>query len=892
MRRATGEQCLRVCLSWIRLLSLLVPPSGREEWLREWHGELSHHWGGFEAGNPKSFAAGLDLILRSMGALPDALWLMREEWRLDMLMQDLTYATRTLGARPGFTFVVVFILALGIGANSVVFSVVDAVLFRPLPFVEPERLVAIWDENPEKSMLGQGPAPGNLLDWREEAEVFDGIGAWYAGEPRTVRDSSSAEKVSATEVTTDFFSVFGRQPLLGRTFEPEEVDREAPVVVLGYGYWLSRFGASADVVGSKILIDEIPHEILGVMPEDFAIPDRDVGLWLPWDFRLSYANLPQVPRDYRFLRVVGRLKPGVGMERAQADMDRMAKALEEAHPTFNAGWRQRIVPLQEEMVGDIRPALILLFGAVGFVLMIACTNIANLLMARASDRGREMALRSAIGASRLRLLRQLLTESVLLSGFGGIVGVGVAFLGLRLLIGLAPTGLPRFDEVVLDGRVLLFAAVLTAVSGVIFGSLPALHSSRVDLSTALKAGSRGSGEGGTGRRFRDALVVAEISAALVLLVGAGLLIQSFVRILDIDPGYDAENVLVMRTFPDPDKYGSAEARLSYFDTLRERLAAFPGVISVGAATGLPLNAFNNTPTRPYWREGTPILAENAAEADVTMVTEGFFRTMEVPLVSGRDFDGRDSLDASPVVIVNRALARSLWPEEDAVGNYLMIDYSRRGTYPYEIIGVVGDMRSAGMKVDPRPEIFMPHAQVPYVTMNVVLRTSTDTAPLIPAVREVILEMDPTQPVHSVTTMDALVASSVAGDRFSTFLLGVLSLLALTLAASGIYSLMAYSVSQRSHEIGVRMALGARRGAILRMVITQGGLLTALGVGIGVSLALVLGQAMSSLLYDVSATDGLTFVVVPTLLALSALGASLVPAYRATRVNPIQTLHHE
>ena len=741
-------------------------------------------------------------------------------------------------------------------------------------------------------MLRQGPSPGNLLDWRDQSRAFDGIGAWYSGEPRTVRDPSSAEKVSATQVTTDFFSVFARDPLIGRTFTVDEVQREAPVVVLGYGYWVSRFGASADVVESKILIDEVPHEILGVMPEDFAIPDREVGLWLPWGLRVSYAHLPEVPRDYRFLRVVGRLKPGVAVWQAQEDMDRVAQSLDDAHPTFNAGWRQRIVPLQEEIVGDIRPALILLFGAVGFVLMIACTNIANLLMARTSDRGREMALRSAIGASRVRLLRQLLTESVLLSGFGGIIGVGAAFLGVRLLIGLAPAGLPRFDEIVLDGRVLLFAAVLTAVSGIIFGSLPALHSIRVDLSSVLKAGAGGSGEGGARRRFRDALVVAEISAALVLLVGAGLLMQSFIRILEIDPGYDPGNVLVMRTFPDPDKYGSPEARLGYFDALRERLAALPGVTSVGAATGLPLNAFNNTPTRPYWREGTPTLAENAAEADITMVTEGFFRTMGVALISGRDFDGRDSIDAKPVIILNRALARSLWPREDAVGNYLMIDYSRRGTYPYEIVGVARDMRSAGMKIAPRPEIFMPHAQVPYVTMNVVLRTSTDTAPLIPAVREVILEMDPTQPVHSVTTMDALVESSVAGDRFSTFLLGVLSILALTLAASGIYSLMAYSVSQRSHEIGVRMALGAGRGAILRMVIAHGGLLTAVGVGIGVSLALVLSRAMSSLLYDVSATDGMTFLIVPTVLVLSALGASLVPAYRAMRVDPIRTLHHE
>ena len=883
----TPNSWLRWSLNWVRMLADLVPSPRRQAWLKEWESELT--WMDVDGGSAVPLSSRLDLII---GALADALWMAGQDWRLDMLNADLRYAARTLGRNPGFTLVIVFVLALGIGANTVVFSVVDAVLFRPLPFPAADRLVAIWDENFEKSLVHQGPAPGNLPDWRERSQAFDGIGAWYAGEPRTVRDESSAEKVSATRVTTDFFSVFGREPQIGRTFDAGEVEREDEVVVLSHAYWTRRFAGDPGVVGSNILIDEEPHRVLGVMPADFVVPNRDVGFWLPWDFNLSYAHLPEVPRDYRFLRVVARLKSDFGIEQAQTDLDRVTSSLAGEYPTINGGWRSRLVPLDEEMVGDIRPALMLLFGAVGFVLMIACTNIANLLMARTSDRQREMALRSAIGASRLRLFRQLLTESIMLSSLGGTLGIAGAFAGLSLLVGWAPADLPRFDEIVLDARVLLFAVGLAVASGVIFGSLPALHSIRTDLSSCLKDGSQGAGTTGGRRRVRDVLVVAEIAGAMVLLTGAGLLMQSFVRILEIDPGYDRENVLVARTFPDPEKYSGADSRLGYFDQLRERLAALPGVISVGAATGLPLNEFNNTPTRPYWREGTSTLAEDAAQADVTMVTGGFFKTMRVPLVSGRDFDERDTITAAPVVIVNHALASSLWPGEEASGKYLVVDYSRRAAYPHEVVGVVGDMRTGGMRTDPRPEIFMPHRQVPYVTMNVVVRSSTDSALLVAPVRAVILDMDPTQPVHSVTTMEDLIASAVAGDRFSTYLLGVLSFLALVLAASGIYSLMAYSVSRRHHEIGVRLALGANRGNILRMVAAQGSLLTVSGIAIGIVLALGLARGMSSLLYGISAADPLTIAGVSLVLALAAAAATVVPAYRAMRVDPIQTLHHE
>ncbi len=888
----TYDPLLEWCLFWIRRLAPLVPVARRSDWRREWEGELIHRWEELDRGRRIRPSDRISLVLASAGAIVDVVCLIRQDWRIDMLLQDVRYAARTLGQRPGFTVVVLLILSLGIGANTVVFSVVDAVLFSPLPYPDPERLVTIRDENPFKSLFDQGPAPGNILDWRQRTAVFEGIGAWYAGEPRTVRDDTQAEKVSATEVTLDFFSVFGRGPLLGRVFDSDEVSRQDAVVVLGQAYWIRRFSGDPSVVGSKILIDEVPHEVLGVMPADFGVPDRQMALWLPWDFRISYSHLPDIPRDYRFVNVVARMRPGITIERAQADMDRISASLAEEHPVANGGWNSRIVALHEETVGDVRQSLILLFGAVGFVLLIACTNIANLLMARASDRRREMALRSAIGASRLRLVRQLLTESVLLSTLGGLGGIALAFVGFRVLGVVAPAELPRFDEIALDARVLVFALGVTAASGLIFGSLPAIHAIRVDLLGCLKEGTRGAGTGRPRRSFRSVLVVTEVAAALVLMIGAGLLIQSFIGILRIDPGYDPDNVLVARTFPDPVKYGGAEARLGYFDTLRRQISALPGVMSVGAATGLPLNAYNNTPTRPYWRQGSATRTENAAEADITMITQGFLRTMRIPLLSGRDFDDRDSLDGVPVVIVNELLAASLWPDEKAVGEYLMIDYSQRGIYPYQIVGVAGAVRTVDLKSAPQPEIYMPHAQVPYVTMNVVVRTSSDPTALAASVRNVIATMDPTQPVHSVTTMESLVGVSVAADRFSTFLMGVLSVLALVLATFGVYSVMAYTVSQRRHEIGVRLALGADRGNILGMVVRQSGALVAIGVALGLVLALVLTRTMSSLLYGVSAADPTTYLAVSVVLAAAAACASLVPARRAMAVDPINTLRHD
>jgi len=887
------------CLQLIRFAAFFVPSPLRDDWQQEWEAEVLHSYDELRRPHPalsqrereRSIRyAEVALFIRCLGSLPDALWLCRHEWRADMLIQDVRYSIRGLIRRPAFTVAIVFILALGIGANTAVFSVVNGVLLRPLPFPEPDRLVMIWDVSPDLSRQKDGPSPGNMIDWRSQNTVFDGAAAWYATQPKTWRDNNDAEKVQAAQVTTDFFSVFGRMPHLGRTFEAAEVERQDRVVVLSYAFWQRRFNGDSALLGRNILLDETPHQVVGIMPSDFAMPNKDVGIWVPWDFKKGYAQLPVVPRDYRFLRVVARLKADVTIQQAQQNMDAISAGLEQ-YPV-NKGWRTRVIPLADEIVGDLRAVLLVLFGAVSCVLLIACTNISNLLLTKAAGRSRELAVRAAIGASRFRMVRQLLTESLILSLAGGAAGLTSAFLGLRVLMSIAPPDLPRFDEVTIDANVLAFTLLISILTALFFGFLPTLHATRGDLSGSLKTNSSGTGVGRVQRRFGKALVIFEIAAAFTLMAGAGLLLRSFLNIIQVPKGFDSDNVLVMRVFPDARVYRSGEQRLTYFGTLKDRLRALPSVQTVGATTGLPMNQYNNAPNRPYWRADLPVPEGGAPEGQLSMVTPGYFETMRIRMLSGRNFDSSDHANSQMVVIINSTLARKLWRDANPVGSSLMIDYAARGKYPYLVVGVVDDVRGEALRVAPEPEMFLAHAQVPYATMNMVLRTERDPMSLANAVRRVILELDPTQPVYSITTMNDLVSGTLARERFSSVLLAVLAGLAAVLATFGTYSVMAFFVSNRTREIGLRVALGAETHDVRALVLRQGAAIAACGVGLGFICSLGLSWPMSTLLFGVSTVEPVVFVGVPILLASTALLASYIPARRAMRVDPIEALRQD
>ena len=880
----------------LAVLGVIVPRRLRADWKQEWEAELRHREALLADWDKLNGRTKLDLLWRSLGAFWDALWLQQLRWE-DEMIQDLRFGARMLLKRPGFTAVAILSLALGIGANTAIFSVVNTVLLRPLPYADSDRLVMIWDTNLERSLDHERPAPGNFLDWKAQNQVFDGIAAWYQTS-RTLRGEHDAEQVQVAQVAGDFFQVLHTGVTVGRTFSPAEVSGAVynsangylsgdRIAVISDGLWRRRFGADPEIVGRTILLDGQSWQVVAVMPPRFAIPNTEVELWTPWDLtRLQNA------RDQRFLQVIARLKPGVTLQQAQADLDSLAAESAKQYPKANNGWGVKLASLQGEIVGRSRTALLVLFGAVGFVLLIVCANIASLLLARASGRQREMAVRSALGASRLRLTRQLMSESVLFSIVGGTVGLLLAFWAIRLLLLLQPGNLPRLDEIGIDARVLIFTVVVTVATGIVCGLAPALQVAGIDLSTALKAGAnKGATVGLRHHRLRSLLVVFEMAIALVLLVGAGLLTQSFVRVLTVNPGFEARNLLVMPIFLDNNHYRTPPQSSAYYQSLIERLKSLPSVTAVGATTALPMSELGGDFSRPYWREGETDPGGNASKAGMRMVTPDYFKAMGISVLKGRAFTDQDRIDTPPVIVVNETLALQVWPGEDPVGKRLVI-YFNRGRYPYEVVGVTGDTKFYGLKSQSRSEVFFAHAQDPYLIMNVVVRTSTAPQQLASLLNQEVLALDPAQPVHSIVTMEEMIARSVAPDRFSMLLLSVLALIALVLAAVGVYGVMSYSVSQRTHEIGIRLAVGARAGDVLRLMFSQGMKLALAGAAIGIVAALALTRLLEKLLFDISATDPLTFASIALLLTCVALLACYFPARRATKVDPIIALRHE
>jgi putative ABC transport system permease protein len=818
------------------------------------------------------------------------------------LRQDLRYALRKLSQKPGFTIVVVLILALGIGANTAVFSVVNSVLLAPLPYDESDKLIVIKETNPAKAVEPDNVSPGNFLDLHRQDAIFESVTAWY-DTVLTLQAEQNVEQVASAQVSVDFFKVLRSQPALGKVFQPGEISGAAfetgqfrsgdRVVVISDSLWRRSLGADPNVVGKKITINRNEWEIIGVMAHDFAMPRKQTELWIPWDIARTYnsSRFPQgPPRDWRFLRALGRLNPSVTQTEAQSRLSSFYDGLAERYPATNRGWSAAAIPLYYEVVQSSRLILFVLLGAVVMVLLLACANVAGLVLAQSADRQREFALRLALGASRGRLIRLLLTESFVLALTGGLLGVSVAWLGLDALLSLAPADTPRLSEVAIDGRVLIFSLFLSIGAAIVFGLIPALKTSTSNLSATLKsAGTKGVAAVSANLRFRNALVVAEVALALVLITCAGLFVRSFVHILSVNPGFDSNSLLTMHITLDGAVYD--RRAVEYYRQLIERIETVPSVVSAAAVTTLPMSDVGVDFTRPYWRKGDLEPGGDGEKVAVRMATPGYFKTMGISLREGRNFNEHDRRETIAVMIVNKSMAEKVWPNESPIGKELMLDYNR-GKYAYEVVGVTEDLRYYGLKKEPAPEVFIPHAQNAYLPMNVVVRTNSDPRRLIETIKAEVRGVDPTQPVSNISTMDQLVSRSVATDRFSMLLLGSLASLALVLATTGLFSLLSYFVSRRTHELAVRVALGAQSRDISKLVLSQGAVLLVTGLGLGLIASFICTRFFSSLLFGVGASDPLTFLSTPALLAFVALLACYIPARRATKVDPSEALRAE
>jgi putative ABC transport system permease protein len=800
------------------------------------------------------------------------------------LWQDLRYGARMLIKKPGFSLIAVVTLALGIGANTAIFSVVNGALLKPLPYPAPQQLVRLFERVDRTTMASDRMevAPANYLDWREQSASFSGL-ATYALTGLALEADGAAERIEGALASADFFSVMGVPPLVGRTFTAEdERGGERFLCVISFDLWQRRFGGAREIVGRAIQLDGYSFTVVGVMPPGFGYPHR-TELWEL--YRLN-ANQRQM-REARFLKVIARLKPGITIEQARAEMSGIAQRLAEQHPQTNRNWGVNIVPLLKEEVGKIEPALLVLFGAVALVLLIACANVASLLLERAAARQAEIGIRLALGAAPRRIARQLLAESLLLAGLGGLLGLLVGVWGLHALLALAPENLPRLGEIRLDARVFGFTLLVTLATGLLFGLAPAWQASRQDVQEALKEGaSRVSGR----RWLFGALVIAEVALALVVLVGAGLLATSFWRVLRVEPGIDVDRLLAVEFEPPSARYNGSDwkaQRLNFWRQLSPRVAALPGVEAVGAVDSLPFSSSNRV--WRFRREGDDPNVAAGPAASFQVATRDYFRTVGIRLRRGRFFTEADGDGAPPVVIVNETMARRFWPDVEAIGQRIVI---RNETFAREIVGVTSDVKHFGLERETVPEMYVPFEQFVIDVMPLLVRVKGDPAQISGAVRAQAQAVDPAVAVATITPMRQLLSDSLAPRRFTLLLLGAFAGLALALATGGIYGVMAYAVAERTREIGVRLALGAQTRDVLRLVIAQGMKLALGGVLAGLGGAWLMTRLLSSLLFEVSATDPLTFIAIALLLMAVALLACYVPARRATKVDPLIALRSQ
>ncbi|HYO99512.1 MAG TPA: ABC transporter permease [Pyrinomonadaceae bacterium] len=813
---------------------------------------------------------------------------------LESFWQDIRYGVRMLLRKPGFTFVAVLTLALGIGANTAIFSMVNAVLLRPLPFREPERIMTLWENNLKDGIERDDVSPANFLDWRERSSsVFEEM-AFANPNSLDYLGGGEPETWQAALVSEGFFRILGASALYGRTFLPEEYHAgRNSVVVLSYGLWQRRFGGDPAIINQKLVLDNQPMTVVGVMPPEFKLNlfEREKVLWAP---QVLSEDLRQ-QRRATYLKVLARLKPAVSPEQARAEMDGIALRLAAEYPQTNAGVGVTTLPLNEQMTGQVRPALLVLLGAVMLVLLIACANVANLLLARGSERERELAVRAALGAARSRLVRQLLTESLLLALLGCASGLLLSAWVSGLVVKLSPDNIPRIEQAGLDQATLIFVSGISFLTALVFGVVPALRFSKPDLNHCLKETGRVDGGGRSRHRLRSTLVVAEIALALVLLIGAGLLLRSFVSLLRVDPGFAADKVVALQVFI-WDRYATPEQRAAYAEQALEKLKTVPGVETAGITTALPFLESSADTSVPFTIEGRPAPAAGAEPTVFySVATADYFAAVGVPLLRGRLFNQHDRMDTPAVVLINETMRRRYWPDEDPTGKKINVrggQRGQRGPSVFEIVGVVGDVRHQRLDEESRAEFFRPHAQSPNGSIIFAVRTAVDPAALIPTLKARLWEVNRTQPIYAVATGEALISDSLKARRFSLLLLGSFAVLALVLAVIGIYGVMSFATRQRTHEIGIRMALGATPRHVLRLVIGQGMWLALVGIALGLVAAFALTRVMSSLLYGVSATDPLTYASLSLVLGGVALAACYLPARRATRVDPLVALRYE
>ena len=808
---------------------------------------------------------------------------------IDNLLKDFRYASRAFLKHPGFTAVAILTLALGIGANTAIFSVINSVLLRPLPYENPDQLVMVWETELAEGSSTNVVSRGSYMDWRDQNTAFEEIGAYMLDFGVSLTGSGNPIKLAQASMTPSLLDVFGVQPILGRGFSADEgVTGQGDVVLLSYGLWQRLFGGDDAVVGESLTIDDSPYTIVGVMPPTFSVPTERTEIWIPFTFRPEDRE----QRGSHMLRVVARMGPDVDQTSAQADTDRIAAGLARQYPEVMEGWGTNVVPLHEQVVGRVRPTLLVLFGAVGLILLIACANVANLLLARSVTRQRETALRSALGAGRWRLTQQLLLEGLMVALAGGLGGLLLALWGTDLLIAAAPADLPRLTEVGIDGRVLGFTLAMSVATAMIFGLVPALRGSNPNLDLALKDGGRGQTASAQHHRLRRLLVVAEIAIALSVLIGAGLLIRTFEGLRSMDPGLDADRLLTVSLNVPFARYPDSGAHNAFYEDVTERIRALPGVESVAATSEPPIIGFDMT--RSFVIEDSPRLAAGEeGSIHYRAVTSDYFDTMGIDLVRGRTLTERDDADAPRVAIVNESMAAEFWPGDDPIGR--RIRFGDPEDPWYTVVGLAADTSHYGLDSAPLPAVYASHLQKDWAWMSwmtLMVRTSIDPASLADPVRREVWDLDSELAIEDLRPMSDVLAASIAQRRFSMLLLTMFSLVGLLLAAGGIYGVISYSVSQRTGEIGTRMALGARTIDILRVVMEEGLVLISMGVGAGMVGALGLTRSMSTLLVGVDATDPFTYIAIAAFLASVALIACYIPARRAARVDPVVALRCE
>ena len=809
------------------------------------------------------------------------------------LLQDVRYAVRLMWKSPGFTAVAVVTLALGIGANTAIFTVLDAALTRSLPFLEPDRLVTIPMTKGGEFNQMEASYP-NYLDWAERQRSFVSI-AGYGGGGGVLATKEGPQLVNTATVSPSFFPTLGVEASAGRVFAPTDDKPEAPrTVVLTHGFWQRQFGGDQKIVGSTIPYDDAPHSVIGVLPADFQF--APVGAVDMFEMPPPAGDPRVVRRNLHWFNVIGRLKPGVTREQAHADMASISAALAQQYPTTNADTSTRVLPLSEQVMGNVKPVLLALLGAVGFVLLIACVNVANLVLSRSVNRQREIGVRLALGAGSGRLIRQLLTESTLLALCGGGVGLVLAFWGVDLLIAAIPTavlsGMPYFQNLSLDPRALAFTFSVATITGLLFGLVPALHLARASMHDTLKDGAAWSSGSRSTHRLRDALVVSQVALAAILLIGAGLMIKSLASMMQVDPGFDHQNLLTLRIVMPTAKYAQPEQRIVLERELRGRLAALPGVKATATTSVLPLSGGGNTIR--YLVEGRAAQsAGEQPEANIRNVSPGYFQALGATLRAGREFTEQDHNTAPFVLVVNRPLAEQMFPGETAVGKRLTFTYAPDQP-PREIVGVVEEVKEGFLDSNPRPAIYVPYAQGAGGFRNIAIRTAGKPDDMVAAVRNQILALEPQMVIFSVASMEQRVADAPATfiRRYPALLSGVFAAVALLLAMIGVYGVLAYSVSQRTRELGIRIALGAQRGDLLRLVMGKGVQLTVIGTLLGIAGAVGVSRLIANLLFGVRPTDVVTFISIPVLMLLTTLAACYLPARRAARVDPIVALRYE